>query len=182
MRIGIFVTGICLCFSVTVAWAEVNDPGSEAFQQLLKKADRNGDGVLDNPERAAISKHVDELLKKELATKADKDGDGQLSVSERMQLREMLEKRRMSLMKNVPGAEKKPVAGNNAGSNNNAGANNNENASGNRIPNNFKPGNVPDNYRGVIGGLDGGRLPPNVRPGFSGRPENANPGNRPAGK
>ena len=190
MMKSVLAGGLLLICGATSVWAQAGvGSGNDQFQELLKKADRNGDGQLDNAERAAVSKHLDDFLKKEFATKADKNGDGQLSVSERMTLKEMIEKKRMDVLRNIPG-------GNNNRSNQNANQNSNAGGNSNNANNNgFNPnaGNPqqqpkgpPENYRGVFpGGLDGAQFPPGVRPGFTNKPDgfkpNAAPG-KPAGR
>ena len=82
--------------------------GREAHRaRLIKKFDKDGDGKLNEEEKAEMQKFIEERRKnggahggrgngkrKELIDKFDKDGDGKLSEEEKAEMQKFIEERR----------------------------------------------------------------------------------------
>src|SRR5438093_2212209 len=84
-----------LSLSGLLAPAADNEPKPtvpSSREEILKKYDKNGDGKLDEEERAALRKDREaDLLKK-----YDKNGDGKLDENERQAMREEMRKQALA--------------------------------------------------------------------------------------
>lgn len=90
MKKLILCTMVLSLFGGAVAKAEdAADGKKKKLEELiLKKYDKNGNGKLDEDERAAMKKDREEELKK-----YDKNGDGKLDETEKAAMREDLKKK-----------------------------------------------------------------------------------------
>jgi Ca2+-binding EF-hand superfamily protein len=76
--------------------------------EILKKFDKNGDGQLDETEKAAAREETRKKREEERLKKYDKNGDGKLDDAEKETMREDLKKRAEEGLKRREGkAEKK---------------------------------------------------------------------------
>ena len=90
MKKLILCTMVLALFGGLVAKAEDAPDGKKKKLEefMLKKYDKNGDGKLDDEEKAAMKKDREEQVKK-----YDKNGDGKLDEEERAAMRADLKKK-----------------------------------------------------------------------------------------
>jgi Ca2+-binding EF-hand superfamily protein len=84
-----------LSLGATLSQAQ-EDPGKAAQArraELIKKYDKNGDGVLDETEKTAMREELRKKREEERLKKYDKNGDGKLDDAEKEAMREDMKKR-----------------------------------------------------------------------------------------
>ena len=89
LGLALTMTGLTLAANAGPCTADGNHPGQTIRQRLIKKFDTDGDGKLNDTERAAASaqwkqNHPD------LFAKIDRNGDGNLSIEERKAARTII--------------------------------------------------------------------------------------------
>jgi hypothetical protein len=113
MMKSIFAMTLALSLGAMVATAAEGDPkpkpsvppgappagGPRPLPDSVKKYDKNGDGILDEAERKALS----DDRRNELMKKYDKNGDGKLDETERQAMMEERKKERDELLKKRQG-------------------------------------------------------------------------------
>src|SRR5262245_52195488 len=102
----ILILSLGLSLSGLLARAADGDakPGAPRGQsEILKKYDKNGDGKLDEEERAAARKDREQ----EMLKKYDKNGDGKLDDTERQAMRDEIRKQREEALSRRQAEQKK---------------------------------------------------------------------------
>ena len=95
-KIVLMVAGITLFTLASQAEGEgdtLNKTRDVRRAEILKKFDKNGDGQLDETEKAAAREETRKKREEERLKKYDKNGDGKLDDAEKETMREDLKKR-----------------------------------------------------------------------------------------
>ncbi|MBI1841863.1 MAG: hypothetical protein HYR88_13575 [Verrucomicrobia bacterium] len=88
LTLGLALTGICVQAEDEAPAADKAKKAQARYAEMLKKYDKNGDGKLDEAEKAAMQADNKKKREAELLKKYDKNGDGKLDDAEREAMRE----------------------------------------------------------------------------------------------
>lgn len=111
-KILILSLGLTLCTALTQAEDDAAGKAREARRaETIKKYDKNGDGTLDESEKAAMRDDMRKKREEERLKKYDKNGDGKLDDAEKEAMREEMKKKAEAFKKRTEdGSPKAPPA------------------------------------------------------------------------
>jgi Ca2+-binding EF-hand superfamily protein len=107
-KILILTLGLGLMGTLTQAEDDAAGKAREARKsEMLKKYDKNGDGQLDETEKAAMREEMRKKREEERLKKYDKNGDGKLDDAEKEAMREDMKKKAEAFKKRAEENNKK---------------------------------------------------------------------------
>lgn len=93
LTLGLALTGICVQAEDEAPASDKTKKAQARYAEMLKKYDKNGDGKLDEAEKAVMQEENKKRRDAEVLKKYDKNGDGKLDDAEREAMREDHKKR-----------------------------------------------------------------------------------------